>query len=177
MLDMHRQSGLPVSILRPGVVLGAGTSPFHSGIGLYNRQTHCIGWNDGQNPLPLVLGEDVASAIAAAVRTPAAIGKTLNLVGDVRLSARDYTRELGYATDRPLVYHPQPPWLLQGEELLKWCIKRVAGRKLPLPPYHDLKSRGLVSQFDCTAEKALLQWQPETDRDRFLRRAFAGYGN
>jgi predicted dehydrogenase/nucleoside-diphosphate-sugar epimerase len=177
MLDMHRQRGLPVSILRPGVVLGAGTSPFHSGIGLYNRQTHCIGWNDGQNPLPLVLGEDVASAIAATIRTPEAIGKTLNLVGDVRLSARDYTRELGYATGRPLVYHPQPPWLLQGEELLKWCIKRVAGRRLPLPPYHDLKSRGLVSQFDCTAEKALLQWQPEADRDRFLRRAFAGYGN
>ena len=177
MLDMHRQRGLPVTILRPGVVIGEGTSPFHSGIGLYNRQTHCIGWNDGQNPLPLILGEDVASAIVATIATPEAIGKTLNLVGDVRLTAREYTRELGYATKRPLVYHPQPPWLLQAEELLKWCIKRASGRKLPLPPYNDLKSRGLVSQFDCSAEKALLQWQPETDRDRFLRQAFAGHAD
>lgn len=176
MLQMHRQHGLPVSILRPGVVLGKGTSPFHSGIGLYNRQTHCIGWNDGQNPLPLVLGEDVASAIAAAISTPEAIGKTLNLVGDVRLSAREYTRELGYATGRPLAYHPQPPWLLQGEELLKWCIKRAAGRKVPVPSYADLKSRGLVSQFDCSAEKTLLSWQPEADRTRFLQQAFATHG-
>ncbi|MCA8928178.1 MAG: NAD(P)-dependent oxidoreductase, partial [Alphaproteobacteria bacterium] len=176
MLHMHRQQGLPVSILRPGVVLGLGTSPFHSGIGLYNRQTHCIGWNDGQNPLPLVLGEDVASAIAAAIRTPAAIGQTLNLVGDVRLSARDYTRELGYATGRPLVYHPSAPWTMQAEELLKWGIKRVAGRKVPVPSFADLKSRGLVSQFDCSAEKDLLGWQPEADRERFLQQAFATHG-
>jgi len=173
MLQMHAQLGLPVSILRPGVVLGLGTSPFHSGIGLYNRQTHCIGWNDGQNPLPLVLGEDVASAIAAAVRTPAAIGKTLNLVGDVRLNAREYTRELGYATGRPLAYHPSATWMLQAEELLKWGIKRAAGRKVAVPSYADLKSRGLVSQFDCSTEKKLLGWQPESDRDRFLQQAFA----
>ena len=176
MLQMHRQNGLPVSILRPGVVLGEGTSPFHSGIGLYNRQTHCIGWNDGQNPLPLVLGEDVASAIAAASRTPEAIGKTLNLVGDVRLTAREYTRELGYATGRPLEFHPSPTWQLQAEELLKWGIKRAAGRKAPLPAYADLKSRGLVAQFDCSAEKELLQWRPEADRDRFLKKAFTGHG-
>ena len=176
MLDMHRQNGLPVSILRPGVVLGKGTSPFHSGIGLYNRQTHCIGWNDGQNPLPLVLGEDVASAIAATIRTPAAIGQTLNLVGDVRLTAREYTRELGYATGRPLVYHPSAPWLLQAEELLKWGIKRAAGRKVPVPSYADLKSRGLAAQFDCTAEKDLLGWQPVADRERFLQQAFATHG-
>ncbi len=176
MLGMHHQHGLPVSILRPGVVLGKGTSPFHSGIGLYNRQTHCIGWNDGQNPLPLVLGEDVASAIAATVRTPAAIGQTLNLVGDVRLTAREYTRELGYATGRPLIYHPSAPWLLQAEELLKWAIKRAAGRKVSVPSYADLKSRGLVAQFDCTAEKALLGWQPEADRGRFLQQAFATHG-
>lgn len=176
MLQMHGQHGLPVTILRPGVVLGRGTSPFHSGIGLYNRQTHCIGWNDGQNPLPLVLGEDVAAAIAATVRTPAAIGRALNLVGDVRLTAREYTRELGYATGRPLAFHPQPPWLLQAEELLKWGIKRASGRKVPLPAYADLKSRGLVARFDCTAEKALLDWQPETDRTRFLQQAFATHG-
>ena len=60
--------------------------------------------------------------------------------------------------------------------MLKWGIKRASGRKVPLPAYADLKSRGLVARFDCTAEKALLDWQPETDRTRFLQQAFATHG-
>lgn len=174
MLAMHRDEGLPVTILRPGVVLGQGTSPFHSGIGLYNRQAHCVGWNKGRNPLPLVLGSDVANAIVAAAGRPESVGKTLNLVGDVRLTAAEYTAELARATGRPLAYHPQPPWLLQAEELGKWAVKRLSGRKVKPPAYADLKSRGLAASFDCAAEKALLNWQPEGDRERFLANAFAG---
>ena len=174
MLAMHRDAGLPVTILRPGVVLGQGTSPFHSGIGLYNRQAHCVGWNRGRNPLPLVLGSDVASAIVAAAASPATIGKSLNLVGDVRLSAAEYTAELAKATGRPLAYHPQPPWLLQAEELAKWAVKRLSGRAVKPPGYNDLKSRGMAASFDCAAEKALLGWRPEADRQRFLADAFAG---
>jgi nucleoside-diphosphate-sugar epimerase len=121
-----------------------------------------------------VLGSDVASAIVAAAGRPASIGKTLNLVGDVRLSAAEYTAELARATGRPLAYHPQPPWLLQAEELGKWAIKRLSGRKVKPPTYADLKSRGLAASFDCAAEKALLGWQPESDRERFLANAFAG---
>ena len=60
LLDMHRDRGLPVCILRPGVVLGQGGTPFHSGVGFYNNDQHCLGWNAGRNPLPLVLVEDVA---------------------------------------------------------------------------------------------------------------------
>lgn len=174
MLAMHREQGLPVTILRPGVVLGAGTSPFHSGIGLYNREAHCIGWNRGRNPLPLVLGEDVAAAILAAMEKPETIGKALNLVGDVRLSAREYTGALAAAAGRPLAYHPQRPWLMQAEEWAKWAVKRVGGRKTGPPSFRDLKSRGMMAAFDCSAERDLLGWRPEGDRERFLAKAFAG---
>jgi uncharacterized protein YbjT (DUF2867 family) len=39
LMRMRDEQGLPVTILRPGVVIGDGTSPFHSGIGLYNRDS------------------------------------------------------------------------------------------------------------------------------------------
>ena len=175
MLTLHRESGLPVTILRPGVVLGQGTSPFHSGIGLYNRQGHCIGWNRGGNPLPLVLGSDVASAIVAACGNDATIGECLNIVGDVRLQAAEYTAELAAATGRPLAYHPQHAWQLQLEELSKWAVKRLGGRRVPVPSYRDLKSRGLSAAFDCSREHALLGWKPERDRARFLANAFEGF--
>ena len=48
MLAMHtRAEHLPVVVLRPGVVVGEGGLPFHSGVGLYNNDQHCIGWNAG----------------------------------------------------------------------------------------------------------------------------------
>lgn len=65
-------------------MVGSGTSPFHSGLGFFNNDQYCVGWNSGQNALPWVLVGDCASAIVAAVTAPAAPGRAYNLVGDVR---------------------------------------------------------------------------------------------
>ena len=43
LLRLHREKQLPVCILRPGVVIGAGGAPFHSGIGFFNHENHCMG--------------------------------------------------------------------------------------------------------------------------------------
>ena len=71
LLNMH---GLNVCILRPGLVVGEGGMPFHSGLGFFNNEQHCIGWNAGRNPLPFVLVEDVADAIVRAVRAEGSRG-------------------------------------------------------------------------------------------------------
>ena len=48
----------------------------------------------GNNPLPFILVEDVADAIALALKAPDVAGRCYNLVGDVRLTAREYLAEL-----------------------------------------------------------------------------------
>ena len=171
LLEMHARERLPVCILRPGVVIGEGTSPFHSGIGFYNTEQHCIGWNDGRNPLPFVLVEDVAKAILLACSAPGIEGKTYNLAGDVRLSAREYIAELAKALHRPLHYHPQSPTLLWAEDVAKWGVKRITGRSVPIPSRRDFLSRGMRAEFDCSSAKRDLGWHPVADRDEFLRRA------
>jgi nucleoside-diphosphate-sugar epimerase len=172
--QMRRERHLPVCILRPGVVLGKGGSPFHSGFGQFNREAHCLGWNRGDHPLPLVLAEDVAEAILLAMRAEGIEGKSYNVVGDLRLSAREYFSELSRALGRPLRYHPQSPLKLQLLEIGKWVIKIASGRKgAPFPSYRDLKSRGLVSQFDCSDIKRDLHWTPTQDRAEFIRRGLA----
>ncbi|MBD0427597.1 NAD-dependent epimerase/dehydratase family protein [Aquisalinus flavus] len=179
LLRKCRDDGLPLSLWRPGVVVGEGTSPFHSGVGFYNRERVCLGWNDGRNPLPLVLAEDVSAALMKAiVDLPAdeLTGRAFNLVGDVRLTARAYTALLAEKTGRPLVYRPQSIWQQQAGEVAKWVVKKAAGRKVGFPSVRDLKSRGLVASFDTSGEKKLLGWQPVSDRQTFIDRAIQVHG-
>lgn len=172
LLDLHRDRRLPVVILRPGVVVGEGGLAFHSGLGFYNTDRHCLGWNRGSNPLPFVLAEDTAAAIVAAATAPGVEGRCFNLVGDVRLTARDYITELGRALERPLVFHPQSPAKLFVLELGKWVIKRAIGRRdAPRPSYRDFLSRGLAARFDCRDAKSALSWSPVADRPAFIKAA------
>jgi predicted dehydrogenase/nucleoside-diphosphate-sugar epimerase len=175
LLALHASSSLPVVILRPGLVVGEAGIAFHSGIGFYHRDAHCLGWNAGTNPLPLVLVEDVANAIVQAATTPAAVGKTFNLVGDVRLTAREYTAELAHALQRPLTFHPQTIAKQQAIEIVKWLVKRAIGRAAPFPNIDDLKSRGLVSPFDTSETKRVLGWKPVAERETFIQRGVAVY--
>ncbi|MBO0710165.1 MAG: Gfo/Idh/MocA family oxidoreductase [Acetobacteraceae bacterium] len=163
--------GLEVCILRPGLVVGEGGTPFHSGLGFFNNEQHCIGWNAGRNPLPFVLVEDVADAIVRAASREGLAGRCYNLVGDVRPSARAYIAMLAEALQRPLSYHPQSVDLLLAQDYAKFAIKRLTRRDAPLPSRRDLLSRGLRARFDCDDAKRDLGWSPVADPARFRERA------
>lgn len=177
LLDMQKKTGLPVCILRPAVVVGKGGLPFHSGIGLFNQDAYCLGWNMGHNALPLVLVEDVAEAIVLATLTEQDMtGNVYNLVGDVCLTAREYIEELGKTLGRKLHYSPQLLFKIQAIEIGKWIVKHfLQRRKDNFPSYRDLKSRGMVAKFDCSDIKQDLLWKPEDDRDTFIKKGIAVY--
>jgi nucleoside-diphosphate-sugar epimerase len=170
--DIRQKHGLPVVIVRPGVVVGLDGIVNHSGVGYWPADLCCIGWNRGNNPLPFVLVRDVAQALFSALDAPGIDGMEFNLVGDVRPTAREYVARLAEAALRNYRYYPQWPWKLQFIEVGKWLLK-VAARKPenPFPSYRDLKSRGLVSRIDCSAAKRFLNWTPNSDVEVFYREA------
>lgn len=170
LMQLHATEGLPVCILRPGAVIGEGGVAAHGAVGFFNNDQHCIGWNPGRNPLPFVLVEDVADAIALACTAPGVVGRSYNLVGGVRLTAREYIAELARASGRPLRFHPKSPTSLWLQELGKWLIKRAAGRKAPIPKRYDLLARGLAAEFDCSDAERDLDWRPNRDREHFIER-------
>lgn len=171
LLDWHTRDGLPVVILRPGLVVGEGGPPLHSGLGMFNNDQHCIGWNDGRNPLPFVLVEDVASACVLACTAAGVDGECYNLVGEVRPSARAYVADLATALGRPLRFHPQSPTWLWLEDMGKWLVKRATGRQVPMPSQRDFLSRGMRVGFDTSDIRRDLGWQPVADPVAFRARA------
>ncbi|MEO2093253.1 MAG: NAD-dependent epimerase/dehydratase family protein [bacterium] len=179
LFELFSHKALPVIVLRPGVVIGEGTPMQHSGLGLWARDNHCVGWGLGSHPLPLVWVEDVADAIVAAALYEGddLFGKALNLCAKVDLTSRDMLAELRCATGRDLQFHPRSLALSQAMEIGKWLVK-LAGRRpgLEFPSYRDLRARALFTVFECDLARKRLGWKPLEDREGLLDAAVRVYG-
>lgn len=172
LLELHARNGFPVVIVRPAIVVGRGASLAHSGVGNWAADTCCLGWGRGRHPLPFVLVEDVARALAAARDVPGIEGRSFNLAGDVRPSAEEFVGLLREHSRRNFRFYPQSLWKMQALEILKWGLK-VAARKPenPWPSYRDLKSRSMRAPMDCALAKQVLGWKPVRNREVFVREA------
>ncbi len=167
-----RARGLDVVVVRPAIVLGAGQSFEHSGIGLWVKDNHCVGWGLGRTPLPLILVDDCAQGLVAALFAEAAQNRTYNLAGAVRPSARDFVHELRLRTGRDYHFHPTPIRWMWLQEMAKHFVKVLARRPRELPSIRDLRSRSFVTELDCSDAARDLGFHPEGDRQRFLQRLF-----
>jgi nucleoside-diphosphate-sugar epimerase len=170
--DLRATKELPVVILRPGVVMGRGGTLNHGGIGQWPVDTCCVGWGRGNTPLPFVLVSDVAEALVAALDAPGIEGQAFNLAGDVWLSAREFVDILATRSVRNFRFYPQSLIKMQLLEIGKWLLK-CAARKPDnsFPSFHDMQSRTLRSQLDCSAAKRLLNWRPNDRLEVFIREA------
>ena len=173
--ELARTRDLKLVIVRPSVVLGEGTALQHSGLGLWVRDNHCVGWGPGDTPVPLVLADDVAEALVAAAQHPTGEaggeldGKSLNLAADTGLTARQVVAEMKRVTGRDLHFHPRSLWWSQVMEIGKWVVKKVGRRKGALfPSWRDLKSRAMVPRLPSETARRVLGWKPIEDRERFL---------
>ena len=168
---LAKDKGLKLVIARPGVVLGPDTPLQHSGLGLWVRDNHCVGWGVGEHALPLVLADDVASALTSMVmhKGDDIHGKSFNLCVQAPLSAREMVDEMRAFTQRDLHFHARPMTRSQIMEIGKWIVKKVGGRKdAEFPSWRDLKSRALVPAFSARAAREFLGWKPVEEREAFL---------
>ncbi|MFP5204287.1 MAG: NAD-dependent epimerase/dehydratase family protein [Acidobacteriota bacterium] len=174
LMALHRERGLPLVIARPGIVIGRGGSPFHWGVGMWWHDAVCQTWGNGDGKLPLVLVDDVARALAAAIDTPSIEGRSFNLVADPCLSAQEYLDELDRAGAMRIQRFATPIWRFYLLDMMKWVVKvavRHPGRQRPA--YRDWESRTARARFDCTAARTTLGWRPAGTREEMAERGIA----
>jgi nucleoside-diphosphate-sugar epimerase/predicted dehydrogenase len=165
LLKLHQTQGLPVVITRPGVVLGSGGNPYHWGIAAWNYTSVCNLWGNGENPLPIVLVDDVADAIVRAMTQPNIDGQTYNLASHASISANQYIDAIEHQAHVKIRRVPLSAQRMFTMSLLKWGIKKVGRDRLAaFPSYADCAGRSLAAQFDCSKAERELGWSPVTDR-------------
>ncbi len=169
--QMQRDQGLDVVITRPGIVIGKGGSPFHWGIGMWTGESFCQVWGDGNNKLPLVLVDDVAEGLIAAMDHPDISGESFNFVADPVLTAKDYLSELQRVSNVSIDIKPTKIWHFYLTDMAKWMVKTaVRHPDRRKPSYYDWESRTQKATFDCSRSKQVLRWQPQSDRHTLIQR-------
>jgi 2-alkyl-3-oxoalkanoate reductase len=169
LLDMYRQSGFPVTIFRPGVVIGKGCPPAHWGVGMFQSESRVQFWGDGSNKLPLVLVEDVADALVLALDKAGIAGETFLLTDAPLLSGRDYVDIVSKESGTRLRATPTPIWKFFMIDAFKEGAKNLIkhpNRKMP--SYRDWDSRSHRAQYDSTKTKQILGWQPAGTKEKLI---------
>ncbi len=169
LLDMHKQSGFPVTIFRPGVVIGKGCPPAHWGVGMFQSESRVQFWGDGNNKLPLVLVEDVADALVLVLDKAGIAGQTFLLTDEPLLSGREYTDIVSKETGTKLRAEPTPIWKFFMIDAFKEAAKNLIkhpNRKIP--SYRDWDSRSHRARYDNTKTKQTLVWQPAGTKAKLI---------
>jgi nucleoside-diphosphate-sugar epimerase len=165
------RNGLPLMVLRPGVIYGPAGSPFSNRVGL--RLPGILLHIGGDNPLPLSYVDNCAEAIAVTAADPRAAGEAYNVHDDDLITARRYLR-LFKKNVRPLrsFFLPYTAVLVLSR-LTQWYHHHSRGQlPLILTPYR-VASLWKRQRYDNSKLKGL-GWKPIVPTEEGLRRTFAG---
>lgn len=108
-----RESGLAWTILRPGLVYGAGDDMMKNIVQLV-RLAPVFPLSRRGGALQLVDVRDVARGILAALNHETSIGRTFDLVGPERFTLAQLTQRVAHALGLPLATWTLPPWCMRA---------------------------------------------------------------
>jgi nucleoside-diphosphate-sugar epimerase/predicted dehydrogenase len=170
LLRLYRERGFPVTIVRPGIVVGRSNNPVHWGVAAWPYPNVAVHWGSGRNPLPIVLVEDVAAAFVLLRSATSISGESFNLAAPGCITAEDYLEELARASGSVVRSDTCSAPRLYATSLLKWLVKVPSRSGAPFPSYADCRGRSFASRFDCSKACRTLGWSPVSDRAELLRR-------
>ena len=161
-------------IVRPGIVIGPGSPPAHPGVGHFLSETRVDYWGDGTSPLPLVLVDDVADALARALDAPDALGETLLLTSPPLMTARDYVAALEGHMAARIDARPRAAWRYWVADMIKELAKNaVRHPNRRWPSLHDWRCQSQRAQYDSRMTEQALGWRPVADRATMEARGIA----
>jgi nucleoside-diphosphate-sugar epimerase len=171
---MQRDRGLPLVILRPGIVIGPGSPPAHLGVGRFSSETRVDYWGDGTTPLPLVLVDDVADALVRALDAEGIEGQTFLISSPPLMSARNYVEAVAAHMGTQIDARSRSAWRNWAADMVKELAKNaVRHPNRRWPSLHDWRCQSHSARYDSRATEQALGWQPVADAETMVARGIA----
>jgi nucleoside-diphosphate-sugar epimerase len=164
-----REQGLPVCVIRPGVIFGPGVEP-SSPAGSFGMLGRWIVVGSGLLPLPLVYVDDVVDALLLGSSQPGAQGLLVNLVDPAQVTQRDFIR-MAQAAKPEIKASYVPKVVLMTAAIGIEMLGRILKRQVPLSRYR-IRSIRPLSNFDQSVAQKQLGWVPRIGVAEGLRRTF-----
>lgn len=164
--QLAKDKDFPLVIVRPAIVLGAGGPVNHVGVANWFGLGRCDFWGKGSNLLPLILVDDVVSALIAVESARGIEGKTYNLSAKSSITAQEYVNEVEQVLGSKIHTDTSHHLKLYLIDTFKWIIKLIANHpdKTRIPSIRDWRCREQHAEFDITHAQRDLNWSPENDK-------------
>jgi nucleoside-diphosphate-sugar epimerase len=172
-LQAHQEQGLPVSVVRPGLVYGP-------------NDLHLLGFFasikkglfrviDGGKALlhPIYIDDLVASLLLCSER-PEAPGRSYNIAGERPVTVRELAKAIAHALDRELPEGCIPLWLANLASDIFRLVPGFQGERAPLT---RSRVRFLTTSrvYDCSRAESELGFKAKTDLEKGMRQTAEWY--
>ncbi len=163
------EAGLPVTVLRLGILYGPGGRPVGRGLIQLGSVRLTIG--GGGNRLPFTYVDNAVDCLLLAAISPAAVGEAYNVVDEPQVSVRDAILQSREITGDRLTLVPVPPFLLSGAARLFELKSSLNGSDVP-PKLSRYVVRSACRNigYDTTKAREQLGWHPAVTLEEGLRR-------
>ena len=174
-LAAHREHGLGVTVVRPGMVIGPLGHVWFPHLGYHYRDRLFLTFGRGDQVLPLTYVENTVDGIYRAATHDGAIGQVYNLVDEGAVTAKQYISQLISATGAKArvvgLPYPVPYCATATYELaagLSLIRKGVTSRA-------QLRAKWRPARFDSGKARQDLGWAARVPLEVGLRETFTWY--
>lgn len=167
--EIAARYGMPLVILRPGVIIGPGRGALSTRVGLsFGAWTIRIG---GQRTLPYTCVDNCAAAICLAGVSPAAVGEKINILDDDLPSVRDVLSAYRqHGQRRKTLLCPQSA-IGPASSLYEWYHSYSRGQLPAVVSRYKTDAFWRPVNYSNRKAKQLLSWSPRVGMADALRQA------
>lgn len=170
--DYWREAGLPITVLRLGILYGPGGRSPDRGLIQLGPLRLTIG--RGRNQMPYTYVGNAVDCMLLAAISPEAIGQAYNVVDEPQVTPRDVASQSMKITGERSIPIPVPPFLLSIiARLLEWKGEMRHSQTPPKLSRFVVSSAGRNLRYDTRKAREQLGWQTSVTLEDGLRRTFA----
>jgi len=157
-MDAAAASGLPVVIVRPGVIYGPGSSYMTPRVGLGAGGFFCV--MGGKHRLPYTFVTNCADAIVRAACTSGIDGEVFNVIDDELPTGRDLVAFADRHGRRARTIRIPSAVVPLMASTYEWCASKVPGLLPTAVTNYRARAQWTPVRYSNAKAKAQLNWQP-----------------